>query len=515
MAASLRWWWWSAVVLSVVVVGVSPVVANTEGDALYSLRQSLKDNNNVLQSWDPTLVNPCTWFHVTCNPDNSVIRLDLGNAQLSGPLVPQLGQLKNMQYLELYSNNISGPIPPELGNLTNLVSLDLYLNNFTGGIPDTLGQLSKLRFLRLNNNSLSGQIPKTLTNINTLQVLDLSNNNLSGGVPSSGSFSLFTPISFANNPNLCGPGTTKPCPGAPPFSPPPPYNPPSPASSKAEEDPEVHLGQLKRFSLRELQVATDNFNNRNVLGRGGFGKVYKGRLSDERTPNEPPLEWETRARIALGSARGLSYLHDHCDPKIIHRDVKAANILLDEDFEAVVGDFGLAKLMDYKDTHVTTAVRGTIGHIAPEYLSTGKSSEKTDVFGYGIMLLELITGQRAFDLARLANDDDVMLLDWVKALLKEKKLEQLVDPDLQGRYADQEVESLIQVALLCTQGSPMERPKMSEVVRMLEGDGLAERWEQWQKVEVMRQEAELAPRHNDWIVDSTYNIRAVELSGPR
>jgi len=115
----------------------------------------------------------------------------------------------------------------------------------------------------------------------------------------------------------------------------------------------------------------------------------------------------------LGSARGLSYLHDHCDPKIIHRDVKAANILLDEEFEAVVGDFGLAKLMDYKDTHVTTAVRGTIGHIAPEYLSTGKSSEKTDVFGYGIMLLELITGQRAFDLARLANDDDVMLLDWV------------------------------------------------------------------------------------------------------
>jgi somatic embryogenesis receptor kinase 1 len=133
----------------------------------------------------------------------------------------------------------------------------------------------------------------------------------------------------------------------------------------------------------------------------------------ERPTSEAPLDWLSRKRIALGSARGLSYLHDHCDPKIIHRDVKAANILLDEEFEAVVGDFGLAKLMDYKDTHVTTAVRGTIGHIAPEYLSTGKSSEKTDVFGYGIMLLELITGQRAFDLARLANDDDVMLLDWV------------------------------------------------------------------------------------------------------
>ncbi|GFP87082.1 brassinosteroid insensitive 1-associated receptor kinase 1 [Phtheirospermum japonicum] len=339
----------------------------------------------------------------------------------------------------------------------------------------------------------------------------------------------------------------------------------------AEEDPEVHLGQLKRFSLRELQVASDNFSNKNILGRGGFGKVYKGRLADgglvavkrlkeertqggelqfqtevemismavhrnllrlrgfcmtpterllvypymangsvasclrERPDSTPPLDWPKRKRIALGSARGLAYLHDHCDPKIIHRDVKAANILLDEDFEAVVGDFGLAKLMDYKDTHVTTAVRGTIGHIAPEYLSTGKSSEKTDVFGYGVMLLELITGQRAFDLARLASDDDVMLLDWVKGLLKEKNLETLVDADLQKNYIDEEVEQLIQVALLCTQSSPMER------------DGLAERWEEWQREEIFRQEVNQS--HNpttDWIIaDSTYNIRPDELSGPR
>lgn len=105
-------------------------------------------------------------------------------------------------------------------------------------------------------------------------------------------------------------------------------------------------------------------------------------------------------------------MHEQCDPKIIHRDVKAANILLDEDFEAVVGDFGLAKLLDHRDTHVTTAVRGTIGHIAPEYLSTGQSSEKTDVFGYGILLLELITGHKALDFGRAANQKGVML-DWV------------------------------------------------------------------------------------------------------
>ncbi|KAL9244017.1 hypothetical protein vseg_017836 [Gypsophila vaccaria] len=590
--------------------------SNAEGDALNALKVALEDPNGVLQSWDPTLVNPCTWFHVTCNPDNSVTRVDLGNANLTGQLVTNLGQLPSLQYLELYSNNISGTVPYELGNLSNLVSLDLYLNNLTGPIPDTLGKLQKLRFLRLNNNTLSGEIPRSLTSIKTLQVLDLSYNDLSGTVPVNGSFSLFTPISYNGNPKL----------KMPPTPPPPPIQTPSSSSSgssatgaiaggvaagaallfaapaislawwrrrkpqdhffdvPAEEDPEVHLGQLKRFSLRELQVASDNFSSKNILGRGGFGKVYKGRLADgtlvavkrlkeertqggelqfqtevemismavhrnllrlrgfcmtpterllvypymangsvasclrDRPESQPPLNWEIRQRIALGAARGLAYLHDHCDPKIIHRDVKAANILLDEEYEAVVGDFGLAKLMDYKDTHVTTAVRGTIGHIAPEYLSTGKSSEKTDVFGYGVMLLELITGQRAFDLARLANDDDVMLLDWVKGLLIEKELETLVDADLQGNYVESEVEQLIQVALLCTQSSPTERPKMSEVVRMLEGDGLAERWEEWQKEEMVRQDFNQMHQHHpatDWGVDSTSNLRPDELSGPR
>ncbi|KAK4480109.1 hypothetical protein RD792_013166, partial [Penstemon davidsonii] len=125
----------------------------------------------------------------------------------------------------------------------------------------------------------------------------------------------------------------------------------------------------------------------------------------------------------------------------------AANIFLDEDFEAFIGGFGLAKLMDHKDTHVNTVVRGTIGHIAPEYLSTGKCSDRTDVFGYGVMLLELITGQRAFDFARLANNDDVMLLDWVKGLLEERKLETLVDPDLRRSGAVNPITSTLHTRL--------------------------------------------------------------------
>lgn len=131
----------------------------------------------------------------------------------------------------------------------------------------------------------------------------------------------------------------------------------------------------------------------------------------ELKPGESGLDWPTRKKVAMGTAHGLEYLHEHCNPKIIHRDVKAANILLDENFEPVVGDFGLVKLMDVRKTSVTTRVRGTMGHIAPEYLSTGKSSSKTDVFGYGIMLLELITGQRAIDLSLF--EGEILLLDKV------------------------------------------------------------------------------------------------------
>ncbi|KDO83144.1 hypothetical protein CISIN_1g045673mg, partial [Citrus sinensis] len=118
------------------------------------------DPNNVLQSWDPTLVNPCTWFHVTCNSENSVIRVDLGNAGLSGPLVPQLGLLTNLQYLSVYKNNISGSIPSEIGNLKKLISLGLFNNQLSGAIPASIGNLRSLKFMRLNNNNLTGRIPR-------------------------------------------------------------------------------------------------------------------------------------------------------------------------------------------------------------------------------------------------------------------------------------------------------------------------------------------------------------------
>ncbi|KAF8049426.1 hypothetical protein N665_2214s0005 [Sinapis alba] len=611
------------------------VSGNAEVDALTALRLSLSDPINVFQSWNgmplrllhvhgfmllaimrrklfvltwgmqsylDNLCHSLASFQI-CSTCKQAISLFLNSILTDQFLYFHMDNLISLDLYdsELFNINITGGIPEELGVLTELVSLDLYMNNISGSIPSSLGNLKKLRFLRLNNNVLSGELPRSLTDVLSLQVLDVSNNRLTGDVLLTGSFSQFTAVSFTNNNNL--------------------RLLPAPPSGKrtvtaitigvavvlfaggaiaiawwlrskqhdsffdviGEEDPEVHLGQLRKFSLHELLVATNNFSYKNLLGRGGFGKVYKGRLADgslvavkrlkeerckgvelqfqtevemismavhrnllrlrgfcmtpterllvypymangsvtsclkERPGGNAALDWAKRKHIALGAARGLAYLHDHCDHKIIHRDVKAANILLEEQFEAVVGDFGLAKLMNYKETHVITDVRGTIGHIASEYLSTGKTSVKTDVFGYGVMLLELITGQKALDLARLANDDDNMLLNWVKEVLKEEKLESLVDAELEGNYVDKEVEELIEMVLLCTQSSSLNRPSMAEVVKMLEGDGLAEKWEEWQKKEMLTNDFNYPQAHIiNWVIpESISHIDNDYPSGPR
>ncbi|KAK8687819.1 hypothetical protein V6N13_086615 [Hibiscus sabdariffa] len=579
---------------------LSFVSANIQGDALISLRTSLRALPDQLGDWNPDQVNPCTWSNVMCDSSNNVISVTLSSMNFSGTLSPKIGVLTTLSSLTLKGNGITGEIPKEFGNLLSLTSLDLESNHLTGEIPSSLGNLKNLQFLTLSKNNLTGTIPSSISDLPKLINLLLDSNDLSGQVPDH----LFRiPIyNYLRNFSLHAGSSQKSkvgiivgiiggfiilllfggllfflCKGRRKG-----YKSEVFVDVAGEVDRRIAFGQLKRFSWRELQVATDSFSEKNILGQGGFGKVYKGVLSDntkvavkrltdfespggdaafqrevemisvavhknllrligfcttpterllvypfmenlsvayrlrELKPGEPVLDWPTRKRIALGAARGLEYLHEHCNPKIIHRDVKAANVLLDEDFEAVVGDFGLAKLVDVRRTNVTTQVRGTMGHIAPEYLSTGKSSERTDVFGYGIMLLELVTGQRAIDFSRLEEEDDVLLLDHVKKLEREKRLDAIVDQNLKKNYNIEEVEAMIQVALLCTQSSPEERPAMSEVVRMLEGEGLAERWEEWQHVEVSRrQEYERLQRRFEWGEDSLYNQDAIELSGGR
>ncbi|XP_076943136.1 leucine-rich repeat protein 1-like [Bidens hawaiensis] len=201
----MAWGRLAALIFTLSAVTSSTVTANSDVDALSALRRSLSDPDNVLQSWDPNLVNPCTWFHVTCDQDNRVTRLDLGFLKLSGSLVPELGKMESLQYLELYRNNIQGPIPEEIGNLKHLISLDLYNNNITGKIPSTLGNLKSIVFLRLNDNHLTGRIPRELSGVSSLKVFDVSNNDLCGTIPTTGPFEHIPLSNFENNPRLEGP----------------------------------------------------------------------------------------------------------------------------------------------------------------------------------------------------------------------------------------------------------------------------------------------------------------------
>ncbi|KAE8646755.1 LRR receptor kinase BAK1 [Cucumis sativus] len=173
---------------------IASTLSNSEGDALAAWKAQLVDPNSVLQSWDPTLVNPCTWFHITCDSNNFVVRVDLGNANLSGLLVPELANLKNLQYLIVYDNNLSGSIPKELGKLTNLKSLFLYNNYFSGPLPSSLGNLSSLLFFEAQGNSFSGMIPTSFGALTSLKILRLDDNNLSGNIP----FTVLQLVEFAD-----------------------------------------------------------------------------------------------------------------------------------------------------------------------------------------------------------------------------------------------------------------------------------------------------------------------------
>ncbi|KAK8444031.1 hypothetical protein SEVIR_9G070300v4 [Setaria viridis] len=310
----------------------------------------------------------------------------------------------------------------------------------------------------------------------------------------------------------------------------PPLPPPSPHEA-------LGLGK-GTFTYEQLAAATGNFSPANLLGQGGFGYVHKGVLPGGRAvavkqlksgsgqgerefqaevdiisrvhhrhlvslvgyciagarrvlvyefvPNktlefhlhgkgQPVMEWPTRLRIALGSAKGLAYLHEDCHPRIIHRDIKSANILLDNNFEAKVADFGLAKLTSDNNTHVSTRVMGTFGYLAPEYASSGKLTEKSDVFSYGVMLLELLTGRRPVDTGGTATSFlEDSLVDWARPALSralaDGDYDGVADPRLHGNYGPVEMARLVASAAAAVRHSAKKRPKMSQIVRALEGD---------------------------------------------
>nr|GMD60892.1 proline-rich receptor-like protein kinase PERK3 [Ipomoea batatas] len=296
----------------------------------------------------------------------------------------------------------------------------------------------------------------------------------------------------------------------------------------------AHPTSTRFLAYEELKEATANFAPSSVLGEGGFGRVFKGVLSDgtavaikrlssggqqgdkeflvevemlsrlhhrnlvkligyyssidssqnllcyELVPNGSleswlhgplgvncPLDWDTRMKIALDAARGLAYLHEDSQPCVIHRDFKASNILLENNFHAKVADFGLAKQApEGRANYLSTRVMGTFGYVAPEYAMTGHLLVKSDVYSYGVVLLELLTGRKPVDMSQPSGQEN--LVTWARPILRDKdRLEELVDPRLDGKYPKEDFVRVCTIAAACVAPEANQRPTMGEVVQSL------------------------------------------------
>ncbi|TYH56063.1 hypothetical protein ES332_D09G281900v1 [Gossypium tomentosum] len=314
---------------------------------------------------------------------------------------------------------------------------------------------------------------------------------------------------------------------------------PSPLSGLPEFS---HLGWGHWFTLRDLQLATNRFSKDNIIGDGGYGVVYRGNLVNgtpvavKKLLNNPGqadkdfrveveaighmrhknlvrllgyciegthryavgyLTWEARIKILLGTAKALAYLHEAIEPKVVHRDIKLSNILIDDNYDSKISDFGLAKLLADGKSYIATRVMGTFGYVAPEYANSGLLNEKSDVYSYGVVLLEAITGRYPVDYGR--PQPEVNMVEWLKMMVQLRQSEEVVDPNIEARPSTSALKRALLTALRCVDPDADKRPKMSQVVRMLESEEypIPREDRRRRRNQTVNSEAETGPRNSD------------------
>ncbi|GMH17627.1 hypothetical protein Nepgr_019468 [Nepenthes gracilis] len=490
---------------------LSQLVTN-QGDVDAMLE--IKSTYSLMKNWqgDPCSPRAYLWDGVNCTYDNFnapiLTSLNLSSSGLKGNISASFSNLTSLQVLDLSNNNLTGQIPQSLAELILLNTLNLAGNKLSGSIPQPLLERSKTGSLTLSfndnpdlcqnvsctNKKKKAVITPIIASIAAFLVLlaavatvlfGLKKRRLKHLLAAEGSLSNGADVQ-------------------------------NPAYS-------VKKGGLARFTHSEIMDMTKGFERE--LGRGGFGTVYYGELKDgtrvavkmlvssiqgseqfqtevellitvrhknlvsligycdeenklalvyEYMANgnlqtlmsgEGALVWKQRLQIAIDAAQGLDYLHCGCRPPIVHRDVKTPNILLNENLQAKVGDFGLSKIFPDEDkSYISTRVIGTDGYLDPEYHVTEQLNEKSDVYSFGVVLLELITGQAA---VIISSTNRTNLVHWVRPMLDRGDLWSIVDKRLQEVHSPNSIWRAVDVAITCVKLTAVERPTMSNVVKEL------------------------------------------------
>ncbi|XP_062090959.1 probable LRR receptor-like serine/threonine-protein kinase At4g29180 [Humulus lupulus] len=462
--------------------------------------EDVKSAYQITKNWvgDPCGPRNFSWEGLKCSNNASsprIISLNLTSSRLRGNIASSISKLSLLEFLDLSNNNLTGPMPEFLENLKSLKLLNLKGNQFSGVVPKDLVERSKNGLLTLsvdNRNLCSSGSCKKKKNIAVPIAASLA----------SVAFILIVLIIILKKKRK--------------------------KKSDAENTKKTgRTLALKKsqYNYDEVVEITNNFEKE--IGKGGFGVVYHGYMKDgtqvavkilsplssqgprefqteaellmrihhrnlasfigycdedenlaliyEYMPNgnlkeclsdkSLHLSWETRLRIAVDSAQGLEYLHHGCKPAIVHRDVKTANILLGENLDAKIADFGLSKVFtsDNNETQADTTVMGTAGYLDPEYYRSQKLTEKSDVYSFGVVLLELITGQPAI----IRSEERIHIIHWVNSLLEEGDVTSVIDPRLQDNFDVNSLRKALEVAMACTECHSEDRATMSYVLAEL------------------------------------------------